>query len=155
MSNQLPALPRTGASVSAADVQRWESQVAIVVAAVKDMEQLDEWRNQAAALEVYLRGKEMQSPMMGAQRRIEARIGQLLGPEPGRGGKEISPHAGSFHRERRKEFRLLAKAFNGECNLAEEEWRTSRRSLVSLVRSGGVHRKATPGSGFRLRCSRC
>lgn len=29
------------------------------------------------------------------------RIGQLLGKAPGRGKKEISPHADSFHRERR------------------------------------------------------
>ena len=51
--------------------------------------------------------------MRGAQRRIEARIGQLLGPAPKRGGKEMSAHAHSFPRERRREFRLMAKAFNG------------------------------------------
>ena len=31
---------------------------------------------------------EMHAPMMGAQRRIEARIGQLLGPAPERGVPE-------------------------------------------------------------------
>ena len=60
----------------------------------------DRWRKQATALETYMRGKDM-------QRRIEGRIGQLLGSEPGRGGKEMNPHADSFHQERRKEFCLL------------------------------------------------
>jgi hypothetical protein len=135
VSNQLPALPQTGAAISAEDVQRWERQVTTVVTAVEDVERLDEWRNQAAALETYLRGKEMQAPMMGAQRRIEARIGQLLGPAPKRGGKEMNQHAGSFHSDVRRELRLLAKAFNGECELNNIEWRTSRRGLVSLIRN--------------------
>ena len=40
---------------------------------------LDEWRAQARALETYLRDKELQGPMLGTQRRIEGRLGQLLG----------------------------------------------------------------------------
>ena len=132
--SNLPALPQAGAAISVDDAQRWERQVIAAVAVVEDVERLDEWRNQAAALETYLRGKEMQAPMMGAQRRIEARIGQLLGPAPERGGKEMSHHADSFHREVRREFRLMAKAFNGECDVSDIEWRTSRRGLVSLIR---------------------
>ncbi len=65
--------------------------------------------------------------MLGAQRRVEGRIGQLLGKPPGRGKKEISPHADSFHRERREEFRILARAFE-RCD--DEEWRKSRLALV-------------------------
>ena len=34
---------------------------------------------QAAAMQTYLRGKELQRPMLGAQRRCEARMGQLIG----------------------------------------------------------------------------
>jgi hypothetical protein len=31
-----------------------------------------DWRDQAAALATYFRGKELQGPMLGAQRRVEA-----------------------------------------------------------------------------------
>ena len=61
---QLPALPNAGVAVSAGDVQRWENQVTGAVAAVDDMARLDEWRKQASALEAYLRGKDMQRPML-------------------------------------------------------------------------------------------
>ena len=71
----------------------------------------------ADALETYLRGKDMQSPMLGAQRRIEGRIGQLLGPAPGEGRKEMGQHADRFHKQFRKEFRLLAPALAGKCEL--------------------------------------
>ena len=81
-----------------------------------------------------MRGKEMQRPMMGAQRRMEGRIGQLLGSAPGSGVDEESPHADFIHRERRREFRLLLRALANECELTADEWRKSRRALVSLVR---------------------
>ena len=61
---QLPSLPKAGVAVSADDVQRWEHQVASAVTHIEDMARLDEWRSQAAALETYMRGKEMQRPML-------------------------------------------------------------------------------------------
>jgi len=64
------------------------------------MVQLGEWLRQAAALETYMRGKEMQRPMMGASRRIEGRIGQLLG-EPGKGGRGKTPGRSSMAASRR------------------------------------------------------
>ena len=51
---------------------------------------------QAAALETYMRGKEMQRPMMGASRRIEGRIGQLLGPAKMGRPEEKSDHGQTF-----------------------------------------------------------
>ncbi len=62
-----------------------------------------------------------------------ARIGQLLGKAPGSGNSEETPHAEFIHFERRKEFRILANGFDG-CDLTDDEWRKSRRALVSLVR---------------------
>ena len=93
-------------------------------------------KRQIAALETYLRGKEMQRPMMGASRRIEGRIGQLLGkPEKGGRGKTHT-HADEFERwGDRTDFRLLARALANECELTADEWRKSRRSLVSLIRN--------------------
>ncbi len=60
----------------------------------------EQWLKQAAALETYMRGKEMQRPMMGASRRIEGRIGQLLGkPERLGRGKKSPHHDEDFHDE--------------------------------------------------------
>lgn len=134
MTDRLPAVPDPGAQIAAADVARWERQIEEVVRTVDDVKVLNEWRARAAALETYLRGKELQRPMMGAQRRVEARIGQLLGAaKPGR------PSAGNVGRDPRLrpdegvDFRILAYAFDG-CALTQEEWRKSRRALVSLIR---------------------
>ncbi|MDQ3400514.1 MAG: hypothetical protein M3470_05890, partial [Chloroflexota bacterium] len=45
----------------------------------------------------------------GALRRIEARIGALLGPDKGVGGRGVKrPHADGFERQRRGEYRALA-----------------------------------------------
>ena len=102
------------------------------------METLEDYRLKAAALEKYLRDKELQRPMLGAQRRIEARIGQLLG-EAKRGGKADeqldSVMAESIRsKDDRTDFRVLSHAFDG-CKLTDDEWRKSRRALVSLVRN--------------------
>jgi hypothetical protein len=36
--------------------------------------------------------------------------------------------------EARANFRLLARALNGDCELTPDEWRKSRRALVALIR---------------------
>jgi hypothetical protein len=67
----------------------------------------------------------MRKHLSGAQRRIEARIGQLLGPpkvdhdtcgrfEHNRYGKLISP-------DDRRAFRLLARVLKGDCQLSDDE----------------------------------
>lgn len=135
MTDNLPALPKVGAAISARQVQSWERQVAETVGGVVDIDVLTEWRSQAAALEAYLRARDLQRPMLGAQRRVEARIGQLLGPpEAGGRGQKLADMPASIDRHDRPEFRLLARALSDECPLLEEEWRKSRRALVSLVR---------------------
>lgn len=62
------------------------------------------------ALDYSLRGKELHGPMLGAARRIEARIGQLLGDavEAQLSGKPV-PHAEQVKRTDRNRFRLLAR----------------------------------------------
>ena len=131
----LPSLPKVGAgaAISADDVQRWEHQVTKTVTSIEDIARLEEWRSQAAALETYLRGKEMQRPMLGAQRRIEGRIGQLLN-EPEKGGRGKTSEHDPRLRDYLPEFRLLARALGDECELTVDEWRKSRRALVSLIR---------------------
>jgi N6-adenosine-specific RNA methylase IME4 len=130
----LPALPSRNGAVNAAQVLAIEARISTIVAELDDIEQLDEWCAQARALEAYLRSPELQRPMLGAQRRIEGRIGQLLGePTPGVSNQGYNLVPSTDHRV---DFRLLGRALDGECTppLVEEEWRKSRRALVSLVR---------------------
>jgi alkanesulfonate monooxygenase SsuD/methylene tetrahydromethanopterin reductase-like flavin-dependent oxidoreductase (luciferase family) len=109
------------------------------VRAIDDLDTLQEWRAQAAALEAYLRSKDLQRPMLGAQRRVEARIGELLGESPGRGRAEMTPHADSFSRDGdRADFRLLARGF---ASLTDDEWRKSRRALVAHLRQSRLHQR--------------
>jgi N6-adenosine-specific RNA methylase IME4 len=129
----LPVLPKSGSAISAAQVAHWEQQVAANVAGIDDMDVLNEWRAQAAALEAYLRSRDMQAPMLGAARRTEGRIGQLLGEPSHVPGS--ATHAEDLARGGdRRDFRLLGRALSGHCELTEEEWRKTRRALVSLVR---------------------
>jgi len=134
MAANLPVVPKVGAKVSIAVVQDIEQQIALHVAEIDDVETLDEYRLRAAALEKYLRDKELQRPMLGAQRRVEARIGQLLGTGTAGGRGKKGPHADTIDKQRREEFRILSHAFDG-CELTDDEWRKSRRALVSLVRN--------------------
>lgn len=132
----LPALPRPGSLVSAKMVQSIELQIAESLPSIDDMDVLEEWRRRASALQGYLRDKELQRPILGAQRRVEARIGQLLG-EAKRGGKadeqldEIMTSSIPQSADR-SDFRLLARGFG---LLADDEWRKSRRALVRDLRN--------------------
>lgn len=132
----LPAIPKTGAKVSVAVVQNIESQIVANIGRYRSIEQLEEYRSKCAALERYLRDKELQRPMLGAQRRIEARIGQLLGDKSKGGrGKKLSVTTEGLDKDERTDFRVLAKALSGTCEVKDEEWRKSRRAFVSLVKN--------------------
>jgi hypothetical protein len=83
---------------------------------------------------VSLKGKGLQAPMLGAQRRVEARIGQLLGaPEIGSNqhSNGAVPCVEQLKRTDRNRFRLLARGFDV---LRDEEWRQSRSSLLKYLR---------------------
>jgi hypothetical protein len=84
----------------------------------------------------------MQRPILGAQRRIEGRIGQLLGPpENGGRGKLSSVPDSLVSADDRVSFRYIAKALNGDCKLALLWQIYSRRCCVSIqVRQYG-HRR--------------
>ncbi len=135
---RLPALPHAGEPISISDVERIETKTALALASIVDISEADEWRRKAKAIEAFLRSPELQRPMLGAQRRIEARIGQLLGVAK-EGRPENSAHDRSnsvslIAEDSRADFRLLARALDGECELSPDEWRKSRRALVSLIR---------------------
>jgi hypothetical protein len=136
----LPAIPDAGGQIEASVVLQIEADAIAAIPHCPDVSTADEWRRRAAALERYLKSREMQGPMRGAQRRIEARIGQLLGPAIN-GGDRRSHHAhrddtdrAILHAQDKEDFRLLARALEGDCYLTLEEWRKSRRALVKLVR---------------------
>jgi N6-adenosine-specific RNA methylase IME4 len=134
----LPVLPQGGSAVTAVQLAAIEAKIATVITQIENIDHLEEWRAQAKALEAYLRSRELQRPMLGAQRRIEARIGQLLGePTPGM-RTDLEPPTREYEVVGRDgdrlDYRLLARALSGDCNLTDEEWQKSRRALVSLVR---------------------
>jgi N6-adenosine-specific RNA methylase IME4 len=135
-SEVLPPIPARD-EITAERVKAIEQQVTRVLADLDDIDALDDWRARARAMEAYLRSPELQRPMLGAQRRIEARIGQLLG-KPLKGKEnELSVMTDNFpERMERVDFRILARALAGECepDLTDDEWRKSRRALVALVR---------------------
>jgi len=146
----LPVLPKAGTPIAADDVLRIETAVTKDIAWVEDLDVLQEWRAKAAALEAYLRSKGLQRPMLGAQRRVEARIGQLL-EEPSRGGRGKTSDYGRDFRDALTDFRVLARAF--ECLGDDDEWRKSRRALVSLVRQKlGLTLEAPPLPEGQFRC---
>lgn len=150
MSDRLPAIPDPGRPIAAADVARWERQVAEALPAISDVDLLREWRDRAAALVAYLRGRDLQRPMLGAQRRVEARIGQLLGPP--QVGRPNPHHDEVSHDQTRADFRVLARGLDG-CELAEDEWRKSRRALVSLIRQrAGLVAETPPLPDGVFRC---
>jgi len=65
-------------------------------------------------LEAYLRSKNLQRPMLGAQRRVEARIGQLLG-EGKRGrpsNNSLMSEIKEIDKDDRARFRILARGFD-------------------------------------------
>jgi N6-adenosine-specific RNA methylase IME4 len=136
--DHLPIIPKRGQPVTAAALVAIEQQIAELIPIIDDFEWLEETRAQARALETYLRDKEMQAPMLGTQRRIEARLGQLLGDVTQGTRIDLTPHRDEKldaidNDQTRSDFRLLANALNG-LRLDFEEWRKSRRALIKLIR---------------------
>ena len=116
----------------------------------------EEFRVLARALEHYLRDKAMKGPMLGTQRRIEGRIGQLLPPHQGkRTDLELRPHADEVvkRNEDRTDFRIIARAVTGECEMTDGDWWKSRRKLVADIRGRlGLIPPLKPLPHGRFRC---
>jgi len=130
-------IPEPTKPITAAELNQLWKVIANILPSIEDIKYLDEQRARARALEQYLRDKELQGPMLGAQRMIEARIGQLL-PDQGRSddGKftvSLTTETGNIAKDDREDFKILAHAFNGVA-LSESEWCKSRRALIALIR---------------------
>jgi hypothetical protein len=136
MSTNVIQIPAAGSPITVHDVVQIESTIARQVVTITDISALDEMRAKADALARYLAGKELHGPMLGAQRRIEARIGQLLG-EPNHAPGSLPREGNSISGTDRQRFRLLARGFEV---LTDEQWRQSRRALIALLQE----RFATP-----------
>jgi 16S rRNA G966 N2-methylase RsmD len=158
-SGGLPELPKRGAPITVADVERIEAGVIEQLTQVTDIGEADEWRRKAKGIEAYLRSPELQKPMLGAQRRIEAKIGQLLGPAVV-GANQHNQNGAFTHEERlisraadRHDFRVLAKALEQPRLLSPKEWRQSRRALVSLLGTPVNFDGALPSKCQLFNCS--
>ena len=137
MSGELVVLPELSReSIATPGAEAIEAQVAAIVHDVDDADALLEWLARASALASYLSTRKgAQGPMQGAQRRIEARVGELLGEAvPGR--PKNPNHDEGLRRLAdpiRADFRLLAHAYD-DAKLTPEEWRHSRRGVIRLIR---------------------
>jgi N6-adenosine-specific RNA methylase IME4 len=136
--SQLPAIPEPGGLISADQCLEIEIGVAANLDSLKDIPTAEDYRLRAKAIEAYLRDPSMQKPILSAQRHIEAKIGLLLGePKPGtRTDRQPRHHDDEVNMPNQTltDFRLLARALNGDCKLEPLEWRKSRRALVALLR---------------------
>lgn len=103
-----------------------------------DISAIEDARDRLRAIEQYLRGKQMHRPAMGAQRRLEARIGQLLGETANGRRHDLEPsrvkEGDDVAKNDRSDFRVLARALDGAADLTPDEWRMSRRALVALIK---------------------
>lgn len=131
-----PVVPNIGAPVTVEQMEDAEQAIAIALPSMNDIRVIQDQCSKIKALEKYLEGKQAHLPARGAQRRLEARIGQLLGePEVGRPEKtSVMTEVSDVSRHERMDFRILARALNGECELSKTEWRQSRRALVALIK---------------------
>lgn len=127
-------IPKPNESINSLQIMEIANDVISRVHDIDDFDELEELRLQAAALEKYLKGKELQKPMLGAQRQIEARIGQLLGDarKAQLAGRPLSHELKVERPNDRYDFRILAKGF--ECLPAKEDWEKSRRFLVADIK---------------------
>lgn len=145
--SMLLALPDDATLVTPEFAANLERTVAERITLVDDIDTADEWRRQAEALAAYLAGTDAHAFLLGVTRRTEARIGQLLGKAPGRGRSEMTPHAASFHHERRDEFRTLAAAvdagllvYDDDAASDDSPWHATRRALLlGFGVRGGAH----------------
>lgn len=153
----LPVL-RASERYSLAELETIAQTVAASLSTIDDVDLLAEWRAQAAALVAYLERRDLHGPMLAAQRRVEARIGQLLG-EPSHAPGSATHRDDLTRGGDRRDFRILAHALNGDVQISEDDWRSSRRRLVSIIReqlsnSNGSPTKRpspTPTEGAALR----
>lgn len=112
-----------------------ELQIAAALPDMFDVAELEDMRDKFAAIEQYARKKQMHLPALGVQRRLEARIGQLLGnAERGSNQHSVVTEGYKVTKDDRLDFRLLARALSGAVKITDDEWRQSRRALVEMVR---------------------
>lgn len=152
----LPAVPKPGSAVSAKQAAEIERQVWEALPHIDDIAVLEDGRRNLAALVAYLRAPELQRPALSAQRGVEARIGQLLGPTTQGQRADLEPSVtteSSITKDDRSDFRTLAKALDGTVEVTPVEWQKSRRALTALVRLRAGEMPETPElPDGRFRC---
>jgi N6-adenosine-specific RNA methylase IME4 len=146
----LPAVPKPGSAISAKRVGEIELQVWEAAPGCDDVDALKAIERKLAGWVAELRAPEMQRPLLGAQRRVEAEIGKLLGPAMV--GQSNPHHDEVSHDQDRADFRLLARAID-ELGLSPEAFRKSRRALTKDIRFQlGLMPETPPLPDGQFRC---
>lgn len=158
----LPALP-TAAAMTVADVREYGARVVAWAEQVDDVGEVREAKNKWAAITEYVRrtSREGVAEAEAALRRLEVRIGQLLGPREvgGRGKPSTAPEG--LSRDDRSDFRNMADHSDVvEQVIAEstDDQPASRRSVLEAIhkpRGEGPRRNPLPqqasDAGWQLR----
>lgn len=129
------AIPDRPELVSIAAAATLERRMASLISTITDIDEAEELRRRADALEVYLQGREGHPHAQGIARRAEARIGELLGQGEHGGKREQGTHGSLDSKRLRADFRALAsKVRRGmlkyEMDGDDSPWRASRRALL-------------------------
>ena len=129
--------PISKAAIDDPGVEAIEQRVAAAVALIDDAGVLLDWLARAEALASYLATRKgAQGPTHGAKRRIEARIGQLLGAAENRGPRTLhhDVRLSEIHHALRHDFRVLRLALDDPTLLEDDDWRYGRRHVLRVVR---------------------
>jgi hypothetical protein len=94
-----------------------------------DLEAVDDARRKMSAIEEYLAGTEAAGPTMAASRLLESRVGELLGPFPGR-GHDDSAHG--IMANRAHEFRTIHAGRPKWESILRDDNRMSRAACLRL-----------------------
>lgn len=142
----LPSLPDP-TTVTVAALHRHCYEVGEWMAEIIDVARLDDVRHWLAAVETYLSAKQAEGPAQTTARRLEARIGELLGPADNRGPATLGRDLRLSHWEK-YDFRLMAE----HRDVWEDKLPLPRRRVLRLIRDEQADVRPIPDVPVDLRC---
>ena len=144
----LPALPEPSTATVAAmhdgcrAVEAWMEATDDIAA----LAEADDWLD---AVETYLSAKNAEGPAQTTHRLLDARVGDVMGPDPGYGHPEKEEYARVFPRAGdRKERRLIAR----HRDVWVDKLPLPRRRVLRLIRDDDADLRPIPEAPTELLC---